>query len=418
LDAGAWRKSGIDPVRSREAERVFQGANSVMSAFEEELRRRLEALESENLRRSLRRVDSPQATRVTLNGRNVLNFSSNDYLGLATHPALRAAAEKAVRDYGTGAGASRLISGSLAPHHALEEALADFKGVERALVFATGYATAVGTISALVSTGDVVVLDKLVHASIVDGAKLSGAKLRVFDHNDLNDLVSILKWADAKGAVEGRVLIVTESLFSMDGDVAPLEKIVELKERYGAWLMVDEAHSTGLFGAKRSGIVEERGLSERVEIQMGTLGKAVGSAGGYIAGAGVLIDYLVNKARSFIFSTAPPPSVSAASLAGIKVVRSEEGKELVSRLRGNIQRFCVESEVQAAAENSPIVPFLVGAEVEALRFAGRLLEAGFFAPAIRYPTVARGQARLRFSFSAAHTGEEVSALSRALKELS
>ena len=390
-----------------------------MSAFEEELSRRLAALESQNLRRSLRRIDSSQTTRVTLGGRSVLNFSSNDYLGLATHPLLKDAGEKAVRDYGTGAGASRLISGSLGQHHQLEEALAEFKGTERALVFATGYATAVGAISALVSASDVVALDKLVHASIVDGARLSGAKLRVFDHNDLSDLESILKWADAKRSGSGgRVLIVTESLFSMDGDIAPLEKIVELKERYGAWLMVDEAHSTGLFGAKRSGLVEELGLSGRVEIQMGTLGKALGSAGGYIAGAGVLIEYLVNKARSFIFSTAPPPSVSAASLAAIGIVQSEEGRELVTRLRANVQKFCGETRVNCAASNSPIVPFVVGAEVEALRLADRLLEAGFFAPAIRYPTVARGKARLRFSFSAAHTADEVSALAEALKGMS
>ena len=390
-----------------------------MLAFEEELGRRLEALESQNLRRSLRRIDTPQTTRVTMGRRSVLNFSSNDYLGLATHPLLKTAAEKAVRDYGTGAGASRLISGSLGLHHESEEALAEFKGTERALLFATGYVTAVGTISALVSASDVVVLDKLVHASIVDGARLSGAKLRVFDHNDLNDLESILKWAEAKrSGNDGRVLIVTESLFSMDGDIAPLEQIVELKERYGAWLMIDEAHSTGLFGRKRSGLVEKLGLGGRVEVQMGTLGKALGSAGGYIAGAGVLIEYLVNKARSFIFSTAPPPSVSAASLAAVGIVQSEEGSELVMRLRANIQQFCAETGVKCAARNSPIVPFVVGAEVEALRFADRMLEAGFFAPAIRYPTVARGQARLRFSFSAAHTKEEVSALTVALKGMS
>ena len=386
-----------------------------MPAFEEELTRRLEALESQNLRRVLRRIDSPQSTRVTLGGRSVLNFSSNDYLGLATHPMLQAAAEKALRDFGAGAGASRLICGSLGVHHDLEEALADFKGTEKALVFATGYATAIGTITALVSTSDVVVLDKLVHASIVDGARLSGAKLRVFGHNDLNDLESILKWADAKPPGEGgRVLIVTESLFSMDGDFAPLAEIGELKETYGAWLMVDEAHSTGLFGTKRSGMVEKLGLEGRVEIQMGTLGKALGSAGGYIAGAEVLVDYLVNKARSFIFSTAPPPSVSAASLAGMEVVRSNEGNELVMRLRANIEQFCTESGVKCAGKNSPIVPWLVGSEVDALRFAAKLLKAGFFAPAIRYPTVARGEARLRFSFSAAHTSEEVSALARAV----
>jgi 8-amino-7-oxononanoate synthase len=390
-----------------------------MSAFEEELRARLAEIEAQNLRRVLRRIDSPQQPRAVVAGREALNFSSNDYLGLAMHPQVREAASKAARDFGAGSGASRLIAGSLAAHHESEEVLADFKGTERALVFSTGYATALGTIAALVSAGDIVVIDKLAHASIVDGARLSGAKLRIFDHNDVGDLERILKWSESQLATNAktRVLIVTESLFSMDGDVAPLREIVELKERFGAWLMVDEAHATGLFGANRRGLVEELGLSGRVEVQMGTLGKALGSAGGYIAASVVLIDYLVNKARSFIFSTAPPPAVSAASKAAIEIVRSHDGGELVDRLRKNIQQFCNVSGITAAAEHSPIVPMLIGAEEDAVKFAGRLFDAGFFVPAIRYPTVARWQARLRFSFSAAHTADEISALTSALKQL-
>jgi glycine C-acetyltransferase/8-amino-7-oxononanoate synthase len=300
----------------------------------------------------------------------------------------------------------------------LEAALADFKGAERALVFSTGYATALGTITALVSKDDIIVLDKLVHASIVDGVRLSGAKLRIFDHNDLNDLESILKWADAQRPGNGktRLLIITESLFSMDGDVAPLREIVELKDRFGAWLMVDEAHATGLFGANRRGLTEEFGLSDRVEIQMGTLGKALGSAGGYIAGASVLVDYLVNKARSFIFSTAPPPAVSAASAAGISVVRSSEGAHLVTQLRAVLNRFCHETGTPAAAPHSPIVPKIIGDEADALRAAELLSERGVFVPAIRYPTVARGKARLRFTFSAAHTDQELGMLVDAMRD--
>lgn len=389
-----------------------------MAGFEEDLRARLEAIEDQNLRRQVRRVDSAQGPHVVIQGRECLNFSSNDYLGLATHPKLREAAEKTLRDYGTGSGASRLVCGSLAPHHRLEEALAEFKGVERALVFSTGYATAFGTITALVSTGDIVVLDKLVHASIVDGSRLSGAKLRIFDHNDLNDLESVLQWADGQRRAndKARVLVVTESLFSMDGDIAPLREIVELKDQYGAWLMVDEAHATGLFGAQRRGLVEELGLTGRVEVQMGTLGKALGSAGGYIAGAGVLIDYLVNKARSFIFSTAPPPSVSSASLAGVEVARSNEGAELLAKLRSAVMQFCEGSGIKPAALHSPIVPKIIGDEADALRMAEMLFERGFFVPAIRYPTVARGKARLRFTFSAAHA-KDVAALTEALRVL-
>ena len=390
-----------------------------MPGFEEDLRARLGEIEAQNLRRVLRRIDSPQQPRAVVAGREVLNFSSNDYLGLAMHPQVREAAAKAARDFGAGSGASRLISGSLAAHHELEEALAEFKGTERALVFSTGYATALGTIAALVSAGDIVVIDKLAHASIVDGARLSGAKLRVFNHNDVSDLEKILGWAEGQRAASSktRVLIVTESLFSMDGDVAPLREIVELKERFGAWLMIDEAHATGLFGQNRCGLVEEFGLRGRVEVQMGTLGKALGSAGGYIAGAAVLVDYLVNRARSFIFSTAPPPAVSAASMAAIRIVRSGEGNELVNRLRRNILLFCRESRIAPAPENSPIVPMQIGAEEDAVKIAAKLLDAGFFAPAIRYPTVARGQARLRFSFSAAHMPEDISALMAALKSL-
>jgi glycine C-acetyltransferase/8-amino-7-oxononanoate synthase len=388
-----------------------------MAELEEELRRRLAALEEQNLRRHLREVSSPQRTRTIVQGREVLNFSSNDYLGLASHPRLREEAEKALRDYGTGSGASRLICGSLAPHHRLEEAIAAFKGVERALVFGSGYATAVGTVSALLSARDIIIIDKLVHASIVDGARLAGAKLRVFSHNDMDQLESLLRWANEQRKADEtrRVLVVTESLFSMDGDISPLGEIVELKERYDAWLMVDEAHATGLFGNERRGLIEEAGLRGRVEVQMGTLGKALGAAGGFIAGSTALIEYLVNRARSFIFSTAPPPCVSAAAIGALQIVASAEGAELVTRLRGNLKQFCEETGISAASRNSPIVPRLIGAEEEALQVAKDLYDRGFLVPAVRYPTVARGKARLRVTLSAAHKPEEISAFSAAVR---
>jgi glycine C-acetyltransferase/8-amino-7-oxononanoate synthase len=330
---------------------------------------------------------------------------------------LREEAEKALRDYGTGSGASRLICGSLAPHHRLEEAIAAFKGVERALVFGSGYATAVGTVSALLSARDIIIIDKLVHASIVDGARLAGAKLRVFSHNDMDQLESLLRWANEQRKADEtrRVLVVTESLFSMDGDISPLGEIVELKERYDAWLMVDEAHATGLFGNERRGLIEEAGLRGRVEVQMGTLGKALGAAGGFIAGSTALIEYLVNRARSFIFSTAPPPCVSAAAIGALQIVASAEGAELVTRLRGNLKQFCEETGISAASRNSPIVPRLIGAEEEALQVAKDLYDRGFLVPAVRYPTVARGKARLRVTLSAAHKPEEISAFSAAVR---
>jgi len=366
-----------------------------------------------------------------VNGRELLNFSSNDYLGLANHPALREAALRAVTQYGAGCGASRLICGSLAPHHELEEALAAFKGTEAALTFSTGYATALGTIPALVGKDDVVVIDKLVHACLVDAARLSSAKLRVFAHNDLNDLADILKWADRAGNPKSeirnpkstpRVLVVTESLFSMDGDTAPLREMVELKDRYGAWLMVDEAHATGIFGASRRGLVDQFGLTDRVEVQMGTLGKALGAAGGYLAGSRKLIDYLINRARSFIFSTAPVPAAAAAARAALDLVLSDEGRRRCEQLWARVAEcrsglgpdLGKDRQDAGLAFSSPILPLILGDEAKAVRVAAALLDQGVFLPAIRYPTVARGSARLRLTLSAEHTADDLARLRQAL----
>src|SRR5580692_4308675 len=259
-----------------------------MNPFDEELNRRLETLREQGLRRELRRVDSAQGPRIKIGGETFLNFSSNDYLGLANHSALKEASIKAIEKFGAGAGASRLICGSLAPFHELEESLAAFKKTEAALTFSTGYAAAIGTICALLGKDDIIVIDKLVHASIVDAARLSGAKLRVFSHNDMEDLEKTLRWSSSfslsgntlKRELQPRVLVVTESIFSMDGDAAPLREIVALKEKYGAWLMVDEAHATGIIGTNGCGLAEELGVSDQIEIQMGTLGKALGASGG------------------------------------------------------------------------------------------------------------------------------------------
>jgi len=388
--------------------------------FEETLRERLAALREQHLFRELRRVDSPQSAHIILAGKPLLNFSSNDYLGLANHPALKAAAIEAVEKFGAGAGAARLVCGSLAPFHELEDALAAFKGVEAALTFSTGYAAALGTIPALVGKDDLLILDRLVHASIVDAARLSGAKLRVFDHNDLNDLEKILKWVDQKKAANQKpspkILVVTESVFSMDGDAAPLREIVTLKEKYGAWLMVDEAHATGLYGANRRGLAEELGVSDRIEVQMGTLGKALGASGGFIGGSRMLIDTLVNRARSFIFSTAPVPAAAAAT-AGIQLVQSDEGEALRRGLFDRVAQFRSECRMPNSEFASAIQPLIVGDETQALEMAGQLRQRKFFVPAIRYPTVARGSARLRVTLSAAHTRDEVAALTAALGQI-
>ena len=396
-----------------------------MNSFTDELNRRLTALREQGLHRELRRVNSAQGPRIEIGGQTHLNFSSNDYLGLANHPSLKTAAVKAVEKYGAGAGASRLICGSLAPFHELEETLAAFKKTEAALTFATGYAAALGTLTALVGKGDVVILDKLVHASIVDAAKLSGAKLRIFDHNDLNDLEDKLKWADQFSKAESakrkaEILVVTESIFSMDGDAAPLREIVALKNKYDAWLMVDEAHATGIFGKNGRGLADELGVSSQIEIQMGTLGKALGASGGYICGSRALIDFLVNRARSFIFSTAPVPAAAAAATAGIQLLQTETGDQLRSKV-WNLANL-LEHSVQAcgwniSAPDSLIMPMIIGDESETLYLSKQLREQNIFGPAIRFPTVARGAARLRITLTAAHSAADVSELVAALARL-
>ena len=380
------------------------------------LAEQLASLVRQGLRRDLRRVASAQGPHIRLEGRELRNFSSNDYLGLANHPALIEASVRATRDYGAGSGASRLICGSLTPHYELEEILAAFKGTAAAVVFATGYAAALGAIPALVGPEDVVIVDKLVHACCIDAARLSGAKLRVFSHNDLNDLERILQWATGRPEL-GRILIVTESVFSMDGDLAPLAQLVELKDRYHAWLMLDEAHATGCFGSHRRGLAEAAGVSDRVEVQFGTLGKALGAAGGYIAGSRTLIDYLINRARSFVFSTAPVPAAAAAAKAGIELVEGAEGVARAATLWhrvGEMKTELAAASWSAEASASAILPLMVGGETAAVDLSRRLRELGFLIPAIRYPTVARGQARLRLTVSAAHTADDVQALGEAL----
>lgn len=392
-----------------------------MNDFNVELNLRLERIREQGLYRELRRIDSPQASQIAIGGKSLINFSSNDYLGLANHPTLKEATIKAVEKFGAGSGASRLICGSLAPHFELEETIAAFKGTESALSFSSGYSAAVGTICALLGKDDIIVLDKLVHASIVDAARLSGAKLRIFSHNDLNELEDILRWSETKMTSttdkRPRTLIVTESVFSMDGDLAPLREIVALKQKYNAWLMVDEAHATGLFGQYRRGLLEMLGLSNQVEVQMGTLGKALGSAGGYICGSKSLTDYLINRARSFIFSTAPVPAAAAAATVAINLVQSSEGAERTQRLcelLASTKERLTQSGWNLSTVQSAILPLIIGDETKAVQLAAKLRERGFYIPAIRYPTVALGSARLRLTMTASHTPDDITKLHSAL----
>ena len=371
--------------------------------FDQFLRTELERIENEGLRRSLRILDSPQGPEVSCDGRVLANFSSNDYLGLAAHPKLQEAAREALHEAGSGAGASRLVCGTHLHHQQLEVALSRFKQTEAALSFSSGYAAALGTIPALVANGDIVILDKLCHACLVDGARLSGASIRVFPHNRIETLEGHLRWAAEKHPA-ARVLVLVESVYSMDGDRAPLREIVELKNRFGAWLFVDEAHGIGVVGKHGRGLVDESGVSAGIEVQMGTLGKALGSCGAYICGSAALRDYLINRARSFIFSTAPPPHCAAASCAAVELLESREGGALVKKLQENISVLA--NGLRAPAQ-SAIFPVIVGREDLALDASRTLVEKGFLVPAIRYPTVARNSARLRITVTAAHPLEMI-----------
>jgi len=367
----------------------------------------LAKLEEASLRRTLRVGDA-----------GLLNFAANDYLGLSHHPALIEAARQATARHGTGAGASRLVTATDSAVLALEETLASWKEKEAALVFSSGYAAALGTIPALVGKGDTIILDKLAHASLIDAARLSGATVRTFAHNDMGRLETLLTKISL---TQKRILIVTESIFSMDGDAALLRELVELKDRFGAWLLVDEAHATALYGATGAGMVAEAGLSSRVEIVMGTLSKALGSVGGYIAGSRALIDWLINRARSFIYSTALPPGVIAASRAAVDLARGPEGVKLRERLRNNIIHFhdgLPPPWKNQALSASAIQPLICGEASAALKLAATLREAGFLIPAIRYPTVPRHAARLRVTLSAAHADKDIDALNKALRVVS
>jgi 8-amino-7-oxononanoate synthase len=369
----------------------------------------LAKLEKASLRRTLRITDGMAG---------MLNFAANDYLGLSRHPALIEAAWQATAQRGTGAGASRLVTGTDSAVLALEGQLAAWKEKEAALVFSSGYAAALGTIPALVGKGDTVILDKLAHASLIDAARLSGTTVRTFSHNDMGRLEALLKKISFE---KTRILVVTESIFSMDGDTAPLRELVELKDRYGAWLLVDEAHATGLYGATGAGLLAETGLSPCVEIVMGTLSKALGSVGGYIAGSRALIDWLVNRARSFIYSTALPPGVIAASHAAVDLCQGPEGASLRGRLWGNVARFHAGLPARWKSEtlsSSAIQPLICGEASAALKLAAQLRDQGFLIPAIRYPTVPRHAARLRITLSATHAGKDIDALNRALAVVS
>jgi 8-amino-7-oxononanoate synthase len=384
-----------------------------MNSFQAHLSRSLETIHEQHLFRKLRKIQSPQTVALELSGQSLIGFASNDYLGLANHPLVKEAAKSAINDYGAGAGASRLVTGSLPPHEQLEEKLAAFKGTEAAIAFTSGYQTAIGVLSSLLDKNDTVFSDRLNHACLIDGLRLSKARVEIFEHNDVDHLKLLLQKATDRlpnsKKDQGNRLIVTESVFSMDGDQAPLAAIARLKQEFGAWLMVDEAHATGLYGANRKGLAEQAEVSDQIDIHMGTLGKALGSSGGFICGSLALREFLINRARSFIFSTAAVPAAAAAASAAIDILQGKEGEDRVRSLWERVRQL----QNGLNTDNpilSPIIPYIIGSEEQSLTFSERLQINGLLVPAIRYPSVPRGQARLRITLSSDHSQEQVTKL--------
>jgi len=371
----------------------------------------LEALRAEGLYRRLRVLDGEQQARARFDGREVINLSSNNYLGLTTHPKLREAAIRAVKELGAGSGSVRTIAGTMELHLTLERRIAAFKKTEAAVVFQSGFAANAGTVASILGKDDLILSDELNHASIIDGARLSRAAIRVFPHKDVAALRRLLlETSEVK-----RRLVITDGVFSMDGDVAPLAEIAALAREHGAIMMVDDAHASGVLGKNGRGTVDHFGIHGQVDVQVGTLSKAIGVLGGYVCGSKSLIEYLHHRARPFLFSTSHPPAVAAACLAAFDVLEAEP--ERIERLWSNTRRFQAGLKRQGfdiGMSETPITPILVGEAELAMRLSDHAFERGVFAQGIGFPTVAKGRARLRAIVTATHTEEE---LDRALEIL-
>jgi 8-amino-7-oxononanoate synthase len=374
----------------------------------------LKVLQDHDLRRSLTERGHAQGATIDFGGRKVLNFGSNDYLGLAGDRRLAAAVAQAFEDDGWGAGASPLVTGYHDRHRRLEQRLAEFEGMEAALLFPSGFAANSGTVAALVGPGDAVFTDRKNHASLLDGCRLSRADVRPYPHGDWQSLAELLD----RGDHYHRRLIVTDTLFSMDGDLAPLAELADIAERYGAMLMIDEAHATGVFGRLGRGVAEHLGVEERIHVRVGTLSKALGSIGGFVAGSRPLIDWLINRARPYVFSTAMPPAIAAAGIAAMDIVGTEPARRqtLLDRAAMLRQRLSAQGW-NMGRSSSQIIPIVVGEAGAALRLSADLAAGGIFVPAIRPPTVPEGEACLRISLTWGHTPEMIDKLTDALARL-
>jgi glycine C-acetyltransferase len=377
----------------------------------------LNDLRAKGVAPKLRVLEGEQRPVCVFDGREVINLASNNYLGLTTHKALRKAALEAVRKYGAGAGAVRTIAGTMRIHMELEEQIARFKNVEACVVFQSGFTANAGTVSAVLGKEDLIVSDELNHASIIDGCRLSKATIKVFKHRDTKDCERILQesvnW-------NGHTLLITDGVFSMDGDVAPLPELCELAQKYNCIMMVDDAHASGVLGRGGRGTVDHLGCHGRVHIQVGTLSKAIGAMGGYVCGSRDLIDFLYLRARPFLFSTSHPPATAAACQAAFTLLDSPEGERLVKRLWSNAKFFKRELKKRGfhfEGSETPIIPIQVGDTAKAFAFSQKLFDAGVFAPAVGYPTVAEGKARIRVIVSATHKREQLLRAAQTLEDV-
>ena len=377
----------------------------------------LQDLRAKGVAPKLRILDGEQKPLCVFDGREVINLASNNYLGLTSHKALRKASIDSVRKLGVGAAAVRTIAGTMKIHMDLEEQIAKFKQVEACVVFQSGFTANAGTVSAVLGKDDLIISDELNHASIIDGARLSKATIKVFKHRDVKDCERIL---EENASFPGKKLIITDGVFSMDGDIAPLPQLCDLAEKYGCIMMVDDAHASGVLGRGGRGTVDHFQCHGRVHIQVGTLSKAIGSMGGYVCGSRDLIDYLYLRARPFLFSTSHPPATAAACQAAFTLLDSAEGEKLVKKLWANTKFFKRELKkrgFQFQASETPIIPIHVGDAAKAFEFSRKLFDAGVFAPAVGFPTVAEGKARLRAIVSAAHKREHLLKAADTLAEI-
>ena len=388
----------------------------MINNFQDWIADEIKGIKSKNQHRVLTQINSGMGPEIIIDRKRFIQFASNNYLGLTMNKKIINSSKKILERYGTGTGGSRLVTGTSNLHYELEKKIADFKNTKSSLVFSSGYLANIGTISAIMSPKDIIFSDELNHASLIDGARISKAKIVIYKHCDMKDLEKKLKLVSTRKNI--RKMILTDSIFSMDGDIAPLDEIVFLSRKYNCITMIDEAHATGVLGNKGSGASEMFGVEKKIDICMGTLSKAVGSVGGYIAGSKKLIDFLKNKARTFIFDTSLPAPTLKASMDAIDIIQHANGprKNLHNNI-ANLTKFLTEEKFDFYKNDTPIIPIIFGSEIKTLKFSKLIKESGIYIPAVRPPSVPKGSSRIRITLMANHTEKHIEKLKKVLKKI-